>query len=38
MSRTVTTGAFDDGGVSAALGLSEGEIPLYPVPVGRPLR
>lgn len=34
----VTIGAFDDGGVSAALGLSEGEIPLYLIPVGRPLQ
>lgn len=34
----VTVGAFDDAGIAEALGLSEGEIPLYLIPVGRPLR
>ena len=34
----MTIGAFDDAGVAEALGLSEGEIPLYLIPVGRPLR
>ncbi len=34
----VAVGAFDDAGISEALGLSEQEIPLYLIPVGRPLR
>ena len=34
----VTIGAFDDQGLSDALGLSDGEVPLYLIPVGRPLR
>lgn len=33
----VTIGAFNDAGVAAALGLSDQEIPLYLIPVGRPL-
>ena len=33
----VTIGAFNDAGLAAALGLSGQEIPLYLVPVGRPL-
>lgn len=33
----VTIGAFDDGGVSRALGISDQETPLYLIPVGRPL-
>lgn len=34
----VTIGAFDDAGMADALGLSDAEIPLYLIPVGRPLR
>jgi nitroreductase len=34
----VAVGAFDDAGIARALGLSEQEIPLYLIPVGRPLR
>jgi SagB-type dehydrogenase family enzyme len=34
----VTIGAFDDAGMSQALGLSDAETPLYLIPVGRPLR
>jgi SagB-type dehydrogenase family enzyme len=34
----VTIGAFDDTGIARALGLSDLEIPLYLIPVGRPLR
>lgn len=34
----VTIGAFDDAGISEALGLSDAEEPLYLIPVGRPLR
>lgn len=33
----VTIGAFDDGAVADALGLSDAEIPLYLIAVGRPL-
>lgn len=33
----VTIGAFDDAGLAATLGLSPQEIPLYLIPVGRPL-
>lgn len=33
----VTIGAFDDAGISEALGLSDAEEPLYLIPVGRPL-
>lgn len=34
----VTIGAFDDSGMADALGLSDAEVPLYLIPVGRPLR
>ena len=34
----VTIGAFDDAGMSQALGLSDAETPLYLIPVGKPLR
>lgn len=33
---TVMVGAFDDSGVKGALGLPDGEIPLYLIPVGVP--
>ena len=33
---SVPVGAFDDAGVARLLGLVEGELPLYLIPVGRP--
>ena len=33
----VPIGAFDDGAVSRAIGLPDGERPLYLIPVGRPI-